>query len=80
MCSRTPVVGTRAESGTYYRESSYKKFTPISTRQTSMYSKRKETVSISNGVLIIDSEVVFSIIEGFVKKAVAGVRSAPNSS
>jgi hypothetical protein len=30
-------------------------------------------------ILSIDNEVVFSLNEGFVKKAVVGVRSAPNS-
>jgi type II secretory pathway component HofQ len=42
--------------------------------------RERKTVNISNGVLIIDDEVVFSLNEGFGKKPVAEGRSAPNSS
>jgi len=42
--------------------------------------RERKSVNISNGVLFIDNEAVFSLNEGFVKKPVDGARSAPNSS
>jgi hypothetical protein len=60
---------------------------PLDVRRKATFERLKrraeresKTVSISNGVLSVDNEVVFSLSDGFVKKPVAGASSVTNSS